>query len=214
MKKFLTYISRHLHIFFWRITGKTDDYIKVQVASSHNTRENTTVQKNIAVALDKLYPLLEDHNAKILDAGCGDGWTMDQFRDAGYPNIWGIDINDNKLNTAKKHGHANVAKTLLPEIPFEDDFFDIIFCRHVYEHLLYPKKTLESFYRILKPKGKLFIIAPKSEINADSNESHTVNIVIAEDISKLMQSEGFKIILKEEHFLEELEFWVIGTKKC
>lgn len=131
MRKLLTVLSRRLHLFFWRLTGKTDSYVNVQVASSHNTRENETVQENIKIALEKIYLLIENKESKILDAGCGDGWTMDQLRGKGYSNLWGIDINDEKIKVAKEHGHINVTKVLLPEMTFEDNFFDCIFCRHV-----------------------------------------------------------------------------------
>lgn len=213
MKKFLTYLSRHLHLLFWRITGKTEHYVKVQIASSHNTRDNLTVQENIQFALKSFFVKIPTKEAKILDAGCGDGWTMDQMRNAGYANIWGIDINEDKLAIAQKHNHKNVAKMLLPEMDFSDDTFDAIFCRHVYEHLLYPEKTLAAFYRILKPGGTLFLIAPKSEITADSNESHTVKIMTVDDILDLVKNVNFTEIQHEEHFLEELEFWVIAKKK-
>lgn len=212
MRKLLTIISRRLHLLLWRITGKSDAYIDMQVASSHNTRENKTVQANIKSALEKFYPLLKSKNAKILDAGCGDGWTMDQIRSAGYTNLWGIDINEEKLQIANDHRHANVAKMLLPNLDFEDNSFDAIFCRHVYEHLLYPKKSLATFLRILKSGGVLFLIAPKSEINADSNESHVVKILKLDDIANLMELVGFAVVEQEEHILEELEFWLVAKK--
>ena len=212
MNKTITRLSRQIHLFFWRITGQTDNYVKLQIASSHKTRENKTVQANIKIALEKLYSLNTDKSIKILDAGCGDGWTMDQLRNNGYNNLWGIDVNDEKLAVARKYGHKNVAQSLLPDLKFADNFFDLIFCRHVYEHLLYPQETLKTFFRILKKSGILFLIAPKSEITAEANEAHTVKISTSNDITVLMEAVGFTVILQEEHFLEELEFWIIAQK--
>jgi len=216
MRRLLTIISRRLHLLLWRMTGRANAYIDMQIASSHNTRENKTVQANIKIALDQIYSLLKSKDVKILDAGCGDGWTMDQIRSAGYTNLWGIDINEEKLQIANDHKHVNVAKMLLPDLDFKDDFFDVIFCRHVYEHLLYPQKSLATFLRILKPGGVLFLIAPKSEINADSNESHVVKILKSDDIANLMELVGFTVVEQEEHVLEELEFWLLAKKdkKC
>lgn len=38
-------------------------------------------------------------------------------------------------------------------IPVEDNSFDYVVCTEVFEHIKYPVKALEEFYRIVKPGG-------------------------------------------------------------
>ncbi len=44
--------------------------------------------------------------------------------------------------------HADIC-----DIPFENDFFDVIFCNHVLEHVLDDRQAMKELYRILKPGG-------------------------------------------------------------
>ena len=44
--------------------------------------------------------------------------------------------------------------------PFKSNTFDVVFARHVIEHLNYPIKTINEIWRILKPKGILKIWVP------------------------------------------------------
>jgi len=44
--------------------------------------------------------------------------------------------------------------------PFEDDFFEKIYCRHILEHLPDLVKVMEELHRIAKPGCKIFIEAP------------------------------------------------------
>jgi predicted SAM-dependent methyltransferase len=49
---------------------------------------------------------------------------------------------------------------------FEDNAFDNIYCSHVLEHIDYHEellKTLQGWYRILRPKGRLWISVPNMD---------------------------------------------------
>ena len=39
------------------------------------------------------------------------------------------------------------------ELPFEDDFFDVIFCNHVLEHIEDDSKAMSELYRVMRPGG-------------------------------------------------------------
>lgn len=81
---------------------------------------------------------------KKLNAGCG--------RDirAGYIN----------MDKAKLEGVDIIHNLDVYPYPFPDNFFDEIFCQNVLEHLIDVGKTMEEFYRILKPNGILKLIIP------------------------------------------------------
>lgn len=94
---------------------------------------------------------------KVLDIGCGEGNLLKKDRD----NIYGIDINKTLIEKLQlegllvKYGDAT-------KIPFEDNFFDVVHCSNVIEHLL-PSEAHKMFLemqRVLKSNGKIILITP------------------------------------------------------
>ena len=51
------------------------------------------------------------------------------------------------------------------KLPYEDNFFDIIYSKSLMEHLSNPENFLEEAYRILKPGGKIICMIPDWEAN-------------------------------------------------
>ena len=195
-----------------RPTDPLLEYESLQVKGSMHTRLEPINQSEIKKALSFFYTNIPDKNSRILDAGCGDGWTLDELKKAGYGRLTGIDLSDEKVKIARDHGH-DARKTMLPALPLEDASFDVVYCRHVYEHLLFPLETLRSFYRVLALGGLLFLIAPKAEISADSgSESHMANIRKPGDVESLIKKAGFKILKDQIHHLTDVEFWFLAKK--
>lgn len=90
--------------------------------------------------------------AKILDAGCGQGLLVQNFRQNGYA-IQGID--------AFYEGEY-VRKDDILKSGFADNTFDFILCLDVIEHfpLLEQEKLVQELTRILKPQGKIIFSIP------------------------------------------------------
>ncbi len=208
---FVTALNRRAHILWWRCSNRTSEYMRLQIKTNRYTRESEIAQKNINSSLKSLFELLPHKNARILDAGCGDGWTMDQIKNAGYLNIYGVDLNRNKLAIAKKYGHS-VFCVMLPHLSCMKNSFDFIFCRHVYEHLLFPQQTLLSFRRALGKDGILFLITPESKIDGHSSESHVVSIKGKRQVKNEIADAGFKILNTRINYLEDKEFWIVAKK--
>ena len=91
-------------------------------------------------------------NLKILDAGCGEGHFLFKiskiFNEA---KLYGSDITPIALESAEKRVEK-VKFTLenLNNLNYEDDFFDIIICTEVIEHILDYEKVLGELKRVLK----------------------------------------------------------------
>ncbi|MEO8114390.1 MAG: methyltransferase domain-containing protein, partial [Phenylobacterium sp.] len=45
-------------------------------------------------------------------------------------------------------------------LDFDDGRFDLVWCRHVLEHSVFPYFTLSEMHRVLKPGGLLYLEAP------------------------------------------------------
>jgi SAM-dependent methyltransferase len=96
----------------------------------------------------------------VLDAGFGLGqWTLAIA--SVNDNVEGIEFDENRYNFVTnlftKQGFNNISLKLgsVEQLPYEDNSFDGIFSYSVILCTDY-KKTLEEFYRVLKPGGILY----------------------------------------------------------
>ncbi len=103
-------------------------------------------------------------NMKILDAGCGEGQLLSMvLKKFGLSNLklYGTDITSISLESAKKRiENAEFSLQDLRNLDYKDEFFDLIMCTEVIEHIPEYKKVLKEFERILKKGGILIISFP------------------------------------------------------
>ena len=96
---------------------------------------------------------------KVLDVGAGAGGFADLL---GLGDIYLIEGNPESAEQLR-HRYSNVFELRLPAVfPFEDQFFALIHCSHLIEHL-YPHElyaVLKEFDRCLAPGGYLVISTP------------------------------------------------------
>ncbi len=95
----------------------------------------------------------------ILDAGCGDGQYIDEFKNYS-DSIYGVDIEEERVAKARKMTSIEVFLCDLSQLPFEDDLFDLIFCNEVLEYTDDEIEVLREFHRVLKDDGLLVIYVP------------------------------------------------------
>ena len=115
--------------------------------------------------LDKCIKLVNQNtNKKILDAGCGDGFFLSKLDDKKN-KLYGLDYSSRALDLAKLFNtkkNINFIKASVDEIPYADDYFDIITSIAVIEHLP-PEiidKSISETARVLKPGGVLILALP------------------------------------------------------
>ncbi len=75
----------------------------------------------------------------------------------------------------------------ITQIPLENDFFDLIVCYHILEHIEDDKKAMEELHRVLKLEGTCIIQTPFKEGN------------IYEDFSKKTSEERLEAFGQEDH---------------
>ncbi len=96
--------------------------------------------------------------ARVLDAGCGSGRTLEELVDYGAPA--GIELDPDAAELARSRGVAEVLVGRLEELPWSADTFDLITCLDVLEHTPDDRLTLAELRRVCKPGGFLLITVP------------------------------------------------------
>lgn len=96
---------------------------------------------------------------KLLELGCLSGNFLALARDAGYEPV-GIEPDPWAADYARRKFDVSVHETIIPQLHFDDQSFDVVAMFHVMEHLTNPKETLLDLRRILKDSGLLAIEIP------------------------------------------------------
>jgi len=92
--------------------------------------------------------------AKVLDLGCGEGNSIDLFKRLAPEAVWhGVDIGDSPEVRSRTLQDANFATFDGTNLPYESDFFDLLYSRQVLEHVRAPDALLRDAVRVLKPGG-------------------------------------------------------------
>lgn len=140
-----------------------------------------------------------DNNARIFDAGCGDGDFLLFLASLGYTNLSGCDLSEEQISCAKKKGLMSVeladAKNYLLKVTEE---YDLISALDLLEHL--PKQDIwdlcVAVFNSLAPGGKLIASVPNVESLmgtriAFGDFSHETSFTPG-SLAQLLRAIGFK----------------------
>lgn len=95
---------------------------------------------------------------KVLDYGCGDGWTAALLADASE-SVRAFDISGGRVEIVKKiikeNGITNLDVSVAngEELPYKDEEFDYVFGNAILHHIPL-EKCLPEIARVLKPGGR------------------------------------------------------------
>jgi len=90
----------------------------------------------------------------VLDLGCGIGNSADLFFKIDKSISWtGVDIENSPEAMMRKRQDLNFITFDGIKLPFEDNYFDLIYCKQVLEHVRHPSPLLKEVQRVLKPGG-------------------------------------------------------------
>ncbi len=96
---------------------------------------------------------------KILELGCGRGEFLNEFVNCGLEGH-GVDLSDysEKFFSKLKFKKVDMANE---KLPYEDNYFDVIYSKSVIEHFYFPEKLFQEAYRVLKPGGTIITLTPE-----------------------------------------------------
>lgn len=102
---------------------------------------------------------------EVLDLGCGDGTHASMVRKFFDGNIYAIDPSEEIIEQAKRNYDNIFFKVASAyDLPYEDNFFDVVYAIDVIEHLKEPKKMLSEVRRVLKKDGIVIFQTPNYPI--------------------------------------------------
>lgn len=87
----------------------------------------------------------------FLDAGCGEGTTIQRLTDLLPPQVAAFDINPVCIDyAAPRYPNVNFCVADITQTPFADKSFDLTISLEVLEHLPQPEKALLELFRITR----------------------------------------------------------------
>lgn len=123
------------------------------------------MESSTVMLATKYIEQIEEETIKVLDVGVGLGRLITKI----CSNIknkqieyFGIDIALPYLKISSKK-NINVALSKIEDIPYKDEFFDVILCTDVLEHVIDLNEAIRKILSVLKRGGYLIVRVPNKE---------------------------------------------------
>lgn len=94
----------------------------------------------------------------LLDVGSGSAFFAEIALKRGW-NVFGTELTDATILKAEQKG-IKMSKGKLEDIHFESNFFDLVVCIEVIEHVSFPKEFVSEIHRSLRKGGAVYISTP------------------------------------------------------
>jgi 2-polyprenyl-3-methyl-5-hydroxy-6-metoxy-1,4-benzoquinol methylase len=101
----------------------------------------------------------QKRSGSILDIGCSSGSFLSTMSGGAW-KLYGIELEPSMAHQARAATGAEVFVGEVTDAEFPNEFFDVITCFDVLEHVYDPRHVLARAFEWLKPGGILYIVAP------------------------------------------------------
>ncbi|PCJ25136.1 MAG: hypothetical protein COA97_08285 [Flavobacteriales bacterium] len=119
-------------------------------------------QRRLKATIDLIPSSTKSESLKLLDIGCGEGHFTDVIKKE-FKNfeVHGLDYSVSAIDYAHKTYPAiNFITANAYQPPYQDEYFDIVVCNNLWEHVPDPLQLLRAMKRVLKPNGLVIISTP------------------------------------------------------
>jgi SAM-dependent methyltransferase len=151
---------------------------------------------------------------RVLDAGCGLGWFL-----SALDRSWerhGLELSSFAAGHARQFAEVRPAR--LEDCAYPDDFFDVVLCHHVIEHVPDPVVAIGQIHRVLRPSGILILGTPDFDSGAARrwgsryrllHDPTHISLFANDSMHRFLRDHGFHIdkvhypYFETRHFTEE-----------
>ena len=154
-------------IIFNKYKIKGANYHYKQINKKNRSYFNAYVYARYQIELELILKIMKIKKPKvvrILDVGCGDGvilYLLNKICKKDKLELYGIDSSEIALKIAKrKNPDVNLKTADVYDLPFEDNFFDLIVSSDVLEHVLNPEQMLSEINRVGKDNSYVIFGTP------------------------------------------------------
>jgi SAM-dependent methyltransferase len=95
---------------------------------------------------------------KVLDVGCGAGWSAHWFAAHGH-DVIGVDLNPRAFEPPPSDRLRFVPGSAM-DLPFPDGAFDVAASNQCLEHVPNPARMLTEMLRVVRPGGIVCVVGP------------------------------------------------------
>jgi SAM-dependent methyltransferase len=133
------------------------DYKYIDVVYSAKNKPFSKYPSKLIKELVKRFKLNLD--SSILELGCGRGEFLNEFTNLGMKGF-GVDISGYARDFCK-NAEIKVSDITKEQLPYPDNYFDIVYSKSFIEHFYYPEVAFKEAYRVLKPSGVFVNLTPE-----------------------------------------------------
>lgn len=111
----------------------------------------------------KLVPPLTE---RMADIGCHSGLFTEKIVQVINPRkVYGLDISHRAIAKARKRiKRGSFVVGDAHNLPFNSQFFDLVVCLEMLEHVDHPEQVLKEIYRVLKRNGNAVLLVPTNSL--------------------------------------------------
>ncbi len=148
---------------------------------------------------------------RVLDLGCGSGWATRLLARIvadgaeGFGQVIGVDVSDEMIRQARaaSKDFENVMYVWgsATQIPWEENFFDKMLSVESFYYYPDQDRALAELFRVMAPKGRLFIL-----INLYKDNPYSLQWVDKLKVPVHVRSAAEYVELVKKHLFENIEY--------
>ena len=148
---------------------------------------------------------------RVLDLGCGSGWATRLLArlvsdgPEGFGQVVGVDVSDEMIRQAraasKDFDNVMFVWGSATQIPWEENFFDKMLSVESFYYYPDQERALAELFRVMAPKGRLFIL-----INLYKDNPYSLQWVDKLKVPVHVRSATEYVDLLKKHAFENVEY--------
>src|SRR5246500_3071458 len=148
---------------------------------------------------------------RVLDLGCGSGWATRLLArlvadgPEGFGQVVGVDVSDEMIRQArassKDFENVMFVWGSATQIPWEENFFDKVLSVESFYYYPDQERALAELFRVMAPKGRLFIL-----INLYKDNPYSLQWVDKLNVPVHVRSAAEYVDMLRKHGFEHVEY--------